>query len=62
MTFDQARLRAQKAFKQDEREHGGKAAMNEYQAGLIALREKTARLKALRLAKEVEGPHRERPG
>jgi hypothetical protein len=56
MTLDQTRARAEKAFKQEERERDGNAAMAEYQADLIALRERTARLKALRLAKQAETP------
>jgi len=54
MTVDQAKQRAEKAFKQEERERDGKAAMAQYQADAIAVREKTARLKLLRLAKESE--------
>ena len=54
MTLDQVRQRAEKLFKQEERERDGKAAMAEYQANAIALREKTARLRALRLAEEAE--------
>jgi len=57
MTLDQVRQRAEKLFKQEERERDGKAAMAEYQANAIALREKTARLRALRLAKEAEAEH-----
>jgi hypothetical protein len=54
MTLDQDRARADKAFKQAERERDGKAAMAQYQADAIALRQRTARLKQLRLAKEAE--------
>ncbi len=53
MTLDQARERAEKLFKQEERERDGKAATVEYQANAIAVRQNMARLKALRLAKEA---------
>jgi hypothetical protein len=54
MTSDQARQRAERIFKKEERARDGSAAMIEYQADAIATREKTARLKALRLAKEAQ--------
>ena len=54
MTLDQARQRAERIFKKEERALDGSAAMIEYQADAIATREKTARLKALRLAKEAQ--------
>jgi hypothetical protein len=54
MTSDQARQRAERLFKKEERERDGSAAMIEYKAEAIATREKTARLKELRLAKEAE--------
>jgi len=53
MTSDQARRRAERIFKKEERARDGSAAMIEYQADAIATREKTARLKALRLSKEA---------
>jgi hypothetical protein len=53
MTSDQARRRAERIFKKEERARDGSAAMIEYQADAIAAREKTARLKALRLSKEA---------
>jgi len=53
MTSDEARARAEKAFRQQEREEEGRNAMAEYQAQARATREKTARLRALRLAKEA---------
>jgi hypothetical protein len=46
--------RAERLFKKEERARDGSAAMIEYQADAIATREKTARLKALRLAKEAQ--------
>jgi hypothetical protein len=48
---DQARQRAEKLFKKQERAQDGRQAMVEYKADVLAVREKTARLKALRLAK-----------
>jgi hypothetical protein len=47
---DQARQRAEKQFKKEERAQDGRQAMIEYKAHGLAVREKTARLKALRLA------------
>jgi hypothetical protein len=54
MISDQARQRAEKSFRQEERAREGRQAMAEYEARARAVREKTARLKALRLAKEAE--------
>jgi hypothetical protein len=54
MTSDQARQRAEKSFKQEDRARGARKAMSEYEAQAVAIREKTERLKALRLAKEAE--------
>jgi hypothetical protein len=54
MTSDQARQRAERIFKKEERARDGSAAMIEYQAEAIATREKTARLKELRLAREAQ--------
>jgi hypothetical protein len=51
---NQDRQRAEKIFKKEERARDGREAMTEYQAGVRATREKTARLKALRLAKEAQ--------
>ena len=60
MTLDQARQRAERNFKREERAQDGRKAMIEYEAQAVATRKKTARLKALRLAKEAqaqsEGP------
>jgi len=55
MTADQARQRAEKSFRQEERAREAKKAMAEYEAQAIAVRKKTAHLKALRLAKEAQG-------
>jgi hypothetical protein len=51
---EQARQQAERRFKQDERLRDGRMAMPEYEAEARAIREKTARLKALRLAKEAQ--------
>lgn len=51
---DQARQRAEKSFKKEERARDGRAAMTEYEAQAFATRKKTARLKELRLAKEAQ--------
>ena len=53
MTSDQARQRAEKSFRQDERTRDARNAMVEYETQAIAIRKKTAHLKALRLAKEA---------
>ena len=55
MTPDQARQRAEKSFRQEERARDGRKAMAEHEAQATAIRKKTARLKALRLAKEAQG-------
>jgi hypothetical protein len=51
--LDQARARAEKSFKQEERAKEGARAMMEYQTNSELMREKTERLRALRLAKEA---------
>jgi hypothetical protein len=51
---DQARQRAEKIFKKEERARDGREAMTEYEAGARATREKTARLKALRLDRDAQ--------
>jgi hypothetical protein len=50
---DQARARAEASFRKEERAKEGAKAMMEYQTTGRMLREKTERLKALRLAKEA---------
>jgi hypothetical protein len=50
---DEARSRAEANFRKEERAKEGAQAMLEYQANSRMVREKTARLRALRLAKEV---------
>ncbi len=54
MTLDQAGQRAERNFKKEERARDRRAAMIEYEVQARAIREKTARLKALRLAKEAQ--------
>jgi hypothetical protein len=49
----EAQDRAEASFKKEQRARDGAKAMAEYAAAGIAAREKTARLKALRLAKEA---------
>jgi len=48
-----ARARAEANFRKEERAKDGAKAMMEYQANSRLVREKTERLKALRLAKEA---------
>jgi hypothetical protein len=53
MTLQEARERAQALFnKKEEAQREGQKAMQEYRANVEAQREKTARLKALRLARK----------
>jgi hypothetical protein len=49
----EARARAEASFRKEERAKDGAKAMMEYQAHSRVVREKTAKLKALRLAKEA---------
>jgi hypothetical protein len=56
------RARAEASFKREERAKDGAKAMMEYQANGRLVREKMARLKALRLAKEAADRERERAG
>jgi hypothetical protein len=44
---------AEALFKKEQQQREAQKAMAEYQAGLHAMREKTARLRALRLARGV---------
>jgi hypothetical protein len=53
--------RADARFKQEARALDGRKAMTEYEAQVLAIREKTARLKALRLAKEAQVQSEEPP-
>ena len=52
MDSDLARARAEKLFKQEEQQRDGQAAMAQYQASAVAVRENMARLRALRLANQ----------
>jgi len=61
MNLDRAQQRAERTFKQEERRRDGRQAMIEYEVQARATREKTARLKALRLAKEAQVQTEEPP-
>ena len=50
---DEALRRAQALFRKEQQAREGEQAMAEYQAKLDAMREKTARLRALRLARDA---------
>ena len=53
MNTDEARRRAEALFKKEQQSPEAQRAMAEYQAELQAIREKTARLRALRLARDA---------
>jgi len=54
---EEARARAEATFKKKERQAvEGAKARAEYEARAMAIRERTARLRALRLAKQAETP------
>ena len=53
MNTDEARRRAETLFKKEQQLREAEQAMTEYQAKLDAMREKTARLRALRLARDA---------
>lgn len=58
-----ARARAEATFKKEERAREGAKAMVEYQSNAQAVRDKIARLRALRLAKEAgDKEHKARNG
>jgi multidrug efflux pump subunit AcrA (membrane-fusion protein) len=48
-----AHRRAEALFKKEQQSHEAQQAMTEYEAELQAMREKTARLRALRLARDA---------
>jgi hypothetical protein len=50
---DEARRRAEALFKKEQQAREGQQAMAEYHAKLDAIRENTARLRALRLARDA---------
>jgi hypothetical protein len=54
MNPDPARARAEALFKKEEQRREGEQAMAEYQAERKATLEKTARLRALRLARDAQ--------
>lgn len=54
---DEALRRAEALFKKEQQLREAQQAMAEYQAGLHAMREKTARLRALRLARDAANPN-----
>jgi len=51
--IEDARARAEASFRKEERAKDGAMAMTEYQTTIQLVREKTERLRALRLAKEA---------
>jgi hypothetical protein len=53
--------RAEARFRQEARALDGRKAMTEYEAQVLAIREKTARLRALRLATEAQAQNEEPP-
>ena len=53
MNSDKAHRRAEALFKKEQQSREARQAMADYQAGLHAMREKTARLGALRLARDA---------
>jgi hypothetical protein len=59
LSSDEARQRAEKSFKQEARALDGRKAMTEYEAQVLAIRKKTARLRELRLAKEAQAQNEE---
>jgi hypothetical protein len=62
MRSSDAQARAEASFRKEERAKDGAKAVMEYHANNRAIREKTARLKALRLAKEAADKERELAG
>ena len=50
---NEARARAEASFRKEEHAKDGALGMMEYQANILLVREKTERLRALRLAKEA---------
>lgn len=51
---DKARQQAEQSFKKEQRAEDGGKAMMEYERQALATREKMARLRGTRLAKEAE--------
>ena len=52
-TADESHRRAEALFKKEQQLREGQQAMAEYQGELRAMRDKTARLRALRLARDA---------
>ena len=61
MTVEETRRRAETMFKKEQRLREAELAMAEYQAELRATREKTARLRELRLARDAADQQALRP-
>jgi hypothetical protein len=59
LSSDEARKRAEKSFRQEARALDGRKAMTEYEAQVLAIRERTVRLRALRLATEAQAQNEE---
>jgi hypothetical protein len=53
--------RAESRFRQEARALDGRKAMTKYEAQVLVIREKTAHLRALRLAKEAQAQNEEPP-
>jgi len=53
MNSDEAHRHAEALFKKEQQLREGQQAMAEYEAELRAMRERTARLRALRLARDA---------
>ena len=53
MDTEEARRRAGALFKKEQQSREAEQAMSDYEAQLQAMREKTARLRALRLARDA---------
>ena len=60
MNTDETHRRAEALFKKEQQLRGGEG-MTEYQTELQATREKRARLRALRLARDAANPRSPRP-
>jgi hypothetical protein len=61
MNTDEAHRRAEALFKKEQQLREAQQAMAEYQAQLHAMREKTTRLRALRLARDAANRTKQRP-
>jgi hypothetical protein len=61
MDSDQAHRRTEATFRKEQQLRDGQQAMAEYQAKLDAMREKTARLRALRLARDAADSVNKKP-